>query len=213
METKNLTDAMNWRYATKAFDSSKKIPEKDFENLLEVLRLAPSSFGLQPWKFVVVANKELRQKIRKASWDQPQVTDASHLIIFTALNELNEKYLDKFIELIAKTRNQETKDLESYKDMISNSIKNMTKEQLNSWNEKQVYIALGNLLTAAATAKIDACPMEGFDRKQVDDILNLKAQGVHSVVMCAIGFRSQDDKSASLKKVRFEKKDVVIVTI
>ena len=97
--------------------------------------------------------------------------------------------------------------------MISNSIKNMTKEQLNSWNEKQVYIALGNLLTAAATAKIDACPMEGFDRKQVDDILNLKAQGVHSVVMCAIGFRSQDDKSASLKKVRFEKKDVVIVTI
>ncbi|MEK6893697.1 MAG: nitroreductase family protein, partial [Nanoarchaeota archaeon] len=77
METKNLTDAMNWRYATKAFDSSKKIPEKDFENLLEVLRLAPSSFGLQPWKFVVVANKELRQKIRKASWDQPQVTDAS----------------------------------------------------------------------------------------------------------------------------------------
>jgi nitroreductase/dihydropteridine reductase len=197
---------LNWRYATKVF-SKKKIPQKDLDELLETLRLAPSSFGLEPWKFIVVSDEKTREKLREAAWGQSQVTDASHLIVLCIRKNLDEKYVKNFIERMAKTRNTTTDSLKGYEKMLLDFVNGMTPAAIEEWSKKQVYLALGVLLTAAAQKRIDAGPMEGFNPAKFDEILGLK--DVKSTVICALGYRGED-KYAAAKKVRLDRKDAFV---
>ncbi|MEI6553386.1 MAG: NAD(P)H-dependent oxidoreductase [bacterium] len=209
-----LIEAMNWRYATKIFDSTKKLTDEQLNNLIDAVSLSASSYGLQPWKIIVVKNPELRAQIKESAWGQTQTTDSSHLIVFAIVKNVDDAYIDKFVNLVSTTRGVDTAHLEGYSQMMKGAIKTkMDKggvEAVKEWSARQAYIALGGLLTACATLKIDSCPMEGFDNKKVDEILGLNELGLESVVMCPLGYRSETDEYATYKKVRFAKEDVVI---
>lgn len=207
----DVIKALNWRYATKAFDAKKKLSDKDVETLVEALRLSPSSFGLQPWKFIVVTNPDVRAKIRAAAWNQPQVTEASHLVVFTVEKNVDDAFVDKYVADVAQTRGVSVVALKEYGDMMKGAIKARgSAEAVKNWSARQVYIALGTLLTSAAVLGIDACPMEGFDNKKVDEILGLNALGVESLAFAAIGYRANEDEVKKYKKVRFPKSEVVV---
>lgn len=205
----DILKALNWRYATKTYDSSKKISEKDLDEMLEAMRLSPSSFGLQPWKFIVVEDKELRKKIAEKAWNQSQVTEASHLIVICAKTDVSEDYIKNFIKDISKTRNISIESLKGYEDMMIGFRRNLSVDEVKNWTKKQAYISLGILLHTAAMKKIDATPMEGFSPEGVDEILNLKEKGLTSAVLCALGHRSEKDASANYKKVRHSLSTVV----
>lgn len=205
-----MNDDLNWRYATKKFDSSKKIPKQEFTELLEVLRLSPSSFGLQPWKFVIIHDPVLRKKLRPHAWDQPQVTDAGALIVFCALKSMDENYVKRYVGYVAQVRGVTKESLLDYEQKILGSLKGKTPEAISQWMKNQVNIALGVFLSECAHRKIDACPMEGFDPKKFDEILGLHKAGLESVVLCAVGYRAVDDHYASLKKVRFDRSEVIV---
>ncbi len=205
----NQIEAMNWRYATKKFDSTQHISQEQLETLLEVLRLSPSSFGLQPWKFIVISKKELQQQLLPYSFHQTQVVDCSHLIVMAAKNSMDAEYIQSYLQDTVSTRGVEEETLEGYKNMLLGFVERMNDDAIRAWGDKQVYIALGNLMTAAANMRIDSCPMEGFDKVEYDNILGLEEQGYHSVVLCPVGFRAEDDKYAHAKKVRFSKVKVV----
>ncbi len=209
MKFNNIIEALKFRYATKIFDTEKKIPEHDFNELLEVLRLAPSSYGVQPWKFIVVEDKELRSKIRSRAWNQVQVTEASHLIVLCAKKDITEKDIDNYIEDIAKTRNVDIKSLDSFKGYITSFRKGVDAHFIENWAKRQVYIALGMLLESAALKGIDTCPMEGFDPKGVDEVLGLTHSEFTSVALCNLGYRSIKDKYSGNTKVRYSKNKVI----
>jgi nitroreductase / dihydropteridine reductase len=209
MVENKIIEALNWRYATKKFDSSKKLSEKDLSELIEVLRLSASSFGLQLWKFVVVNNVQTREKIQAAAWNQSQIVDASNLIVLCAKNDFTEADVKEFIELNEKEKNLPAGSLKEFEDMLHGHRKSRDANSLKEWMKRQVYIALGKLLTASALKKIDACPMEGFDPVAVNKILDLDKKGYTSVVMCTLGHRSSEDKYASAKKVRYPAEKIV----
>ncbi len=204
-----ILDALNWRYAVKKFDPDKRIPQQMLDELLEVLRLTPSSYGLQPWKFVVVETPALREKLKAAAWNQSQITDASHLVVLCRRTDVNDAFVASYIASTATVRAVDTDSLTGLKDMITGFIKNLPTDALEHWTAKQTYIALGMLLESCALLKIDACPFEGFSKEQFDDILDLPNQQLASVVVCAIGYRSADDHYASQAKSRFPREEVI----
>ncbi len=205
----NIHDALQWRYATKQFDTTKKLTDEQISELLEDVRLSPSSFGLQPWKLIAITNPEVRLKLRAAAWGQPQVTDASHLIVFAAKTNLTEASVDEYIQLIAKTRNIEVEALSELSAMMKGSLHHRNPEQRTEWAARQAYIALGVLVAAAADAKIDVSPMEGFDPLQFNEILGLDALNLTASVIAGVGFRLATDPNATLHKVRFAKEDII----
>ncbi|MBI5421114.1 MAG: NAD(P)H-dependent oxidoreductase [Parcubacteria group bacterium] len=207
---KTILEAFTWRYATQKFDTSKKLSDEQLNTLLEVIRLSPSSFGLQPWKFIVVRNPELRVKLRGAGYDQSKITDASHLIIFAVKKNLDDKTVDTYIQSVAQVRGVAFETLKGYGDMIKQFLSSMSQEAKMEWAARQAYIALGVLITAGAVEGIDVGPMEGFDPKKFDEILGLEQMGLETKVIVAVGFRSDDDFPASLTKVRFPKEEVII---
>ncbi len=204
-----IIESLNWRYACKQFDPEKKISENDFNTILESLRLTASSYGIQPWKFVVVKNPELRAQLVGASWNQAQVKDASHLIVMCAPKNIDEKLIDAYLADIVKTRNQEVSELEGFKKMLM-SIPAKAEDWKKAWAKNQIYIALGNLLTVCAEMKIDTCPMEGFQPSKYDEILNLEKFGLTSVVVCPVGYRHADDKYQNITKVRFPLEEIIV---
>ncbi|WP_430815481.1 NAD(P)H-dependent oxidoreductase [Carboxylicivirga sp. RSCT41] len=206
----NIIEKLNWRYATKEFDVSKKLSNEQLDLLLEASNLAPSSFGLQPFSVIVIENDAIREKLKPAAWNQPQTTDASQLILFAVNTDLSEKDVDKFIQRISETRNIPAESLAEYDGMMKGFIKQMSKEDVINWQAKQAYIALGQLMVSAAVEGIDTCPMEGFDKNEFDNILGLKEKNLASVVMAAVGFRSADDKYQALPKVRKPLDELVI---
>lgn len=206
----DILESLNWRYAVKEFDSKKRVRATDLDIILEALRLTASSFGLQPWKFVVVENKELREKLVPVSWNQRQISDASHLIVFSKPKKFGEKEVKHFVKRTAEVRGVELSSLEGFEKMMTGFISRMSEADLNEWMTKQIYIALGNLLTVCATMKIDTCPIEGFSKKDYDEILGLEKHGVESVVICPIGYRSEGDKYIERPKVRFPKSEVIL---
>lgn len=206
----NIIKALEWRYATKKFNQTKKIDNETFEILLEALRLSPSSYGLQPWKFIVVKNEDIRLKIRTVGFDQPQMTEASHLIVFANKKNIDGSLVDEYVDFVSKEKNIEISKLEGLSSMIKGSFSGKSEEGLRSWASRQLYLSLGVLLTSSAVLGVDACPMEGFDSTKVDEILGLDSMGLESKVIVALGYRSEDDKSALSKKVRFPAKDVFI---
>ncbi|MDQ5911927.1 MAG: hypothetical protein QG568_140 [Patescibacteria group bacterium] len=206
----NIINALNWRYATKSFDSLKKLSDEQLDTILESMRLSASSYGLQPWKFVVVSNPETRTALRTAAWDQTQVTDASAFIVLAVRTDVDVAYVDAYMKSIADTRGMDVTALSGFADTIKGTISRRTAEQVVEWSSRQVYIALGTALTTAAQLEVDACPMEGFDEAKFDEILGLKEMNLASRVCLALGFRSIEDASASYKKVRLVKDEVVV---
>lgn len=209
MDLNQLIDALNWRYATKSFDTNRKIPEETVTLLLETMRLSASSFGLQPWKFYIIKDLEIRKKLKPVSWNQTQITDCSHLIVIAHKTSIEEKYIHNYINEISSTRGVPSESLNTYREMILGFISSINEDKAREWMAKQAYIALGTLLTACAIARIDACPMEGFDRAAYDEILGLTQEGFSAIALCPIGFRSSEDKYSNAKKVRFTKDKVI----
>lgn len=204
------TDHLHWRYAVKKFNPSKTVSETDLANLLETLRLSPSSFGLQPWKFLVIQDPDLRKKIQPLAWNQPQTVECSHLIVLCRLTEMTEAHIQDFIRQTAAVQGVTEEKLAPYKQMILNFIAALNPEAKTQWMKLQVYLALGMLLSECAHQKIDACPMEGFDAKKLDELLGLAQKGLQSVVLCPIGYRDPSDKYAAFSKVRRSAQDVLI---
>jgi nitroreductase len=205
----NSIEALNWRYATKQFDATKKLTNEQKDIVTESLRLAPSSYGLQPWTFFIVTNPEIRAKLREAAYGQSQVTDASEVVVFTVPKVLDDALVDRYMESIAETRSIPVDSLKGMVDMIKGMLAGLSPEARIAWAMRQVYIALGTMLTTLAHESIDACPMEGFNPSQFDEILGLPEQGLTTAVIATIGFRSSDDKYATAPKVRFAKDQVI----
>ena len=207
----HLLEQLQWRYATKKFDAAKKISAADWATLEEALRLTPSSGGLQPWKFIVVTDPAIRSKLLPASYGQSQIVDASHLVVFAARKNFGEADVDALIRHTAALRGVPVESLAQFRGMLLGGIvQSMDEKTRDQWARNQAYIALGNLLTSAALLGIDACPMEGFDRNQYDEILGLKAKGYASAVIATLGYRSPEDKYAGAPKVRFPKEEVFV---
>lgn len=206
----SLIEKLNWRYATKKFDSTKKLSPAQLDELLQAVHLSPSSAGLQSYKVVVVNDPATREKLREAAYGQPQITDASQLIVFAAEANLDSEYVKNHIDHVAKLRGIDRVNLEGYEQMINGNVNSMNEEQRTNWAKRQAYIALGVLLTSAAELGIDACPMEGFSAPQFDEILGLKEKGLTTAVIAAIGFRAEDDGYSKLVKVRKPEEEMFI---
>ena len=210
MTNQQLLDALNWRYATKIFDATKKIPADTWKTLEQSLVLTPTSYGLQPYQFLVVNNPARRAELLPHSWGQKQVVDASHFVVFTARTEMKESDVDKLIKRTADVRKLPANALDAYRGMMLGDVVNGPRgKTAHEWATRQTYIALGNLMTCAALVGVDTCPMEGLAPAEYDKILNLKGSGYATVVACALGYRAANDKYAGLAKVRYETKDVV----
>jgi nitroreductase len=204
-----LLEQLNWRYATKQFDPSRKIPAADWATLEEALLLSPSSVGLQPWKFLVIDDPILRATLQPASYGQSQIVDASQLVVLATKPDLNEEDVDAHVARIAEVRGLQVADLAALKGMAMGIVTGRSADQRREWAFNQTYIALGNLITSAALLGIDACPMEGFSREEYDKILGLSEQGLASAAVVTLGYRSADDKYATAAKVRFPLETVI----
>jgi nitroreductase len=200
---------LNWRYATKQFDSTKKLSAEQLDMLCEALRLAPSSFGLQPWKFYCITDEAVRNQMREMSYGQSQVTDASALFVICGRVGMNEGDVEKYVADIAQTRGVSLESLAEYKSMMIGSVNSKNEQERDSWCARQAYIALGFLLSCAAQHHIDACPMEGFDAAAVTKLIGADADGYVAYAYCTVGYRSEEDKYAHAKKVRFPIDQVV----
>ena len=210
MEKNSLIQALNWRYATKVFDVNKKLSSEQVSLIKEALRLSPSSFGLQGWKFLHIVDAEKRQLLRQAAYDQSQVTDASDLFVLAVPTKYGMPEVDHYIEKTAAVRGMKVEDLASFRGMMQGYLSSKSSEATTEWLKRQVYIAIGVAMTVCAANQIDSCPMEGFDNQKVDEILGLKELGLTSVLMLPVGFRSPDDKYQGLLKVRFDTSEVVL---
>lgn len=210
MNAEQILNQLQWRYATKKFNPNKKIAAADWQALEQSLVLSPSSFGMQPWKFFVVENSETRQEILPHAWGQKQVVDASHLVVLAIKLGVDGSDVERQAARMAEVQQVPTEKLSGYEDTVKSFLKDPPFPfEVNSWSTRQVYLALGMLLHSAAALEIDSCPMEGFVPKECDRILGLPEQGYHSVVLCALGYRAEDDKAAERAKVRFPTSEVV----
>lgn len=198
----SLLDALNWRYATKRYDASRIIPQETFQLLMESIRLTPSSYGMQPIKILHIESPELREKIKPIAWNQQQVVDASHLLVFCYQTNPGEQEVKEHVERMATTRQKPVESLEGFQKHVIQALDGMGEEKREIWTSKQTYIALGQLLLACAMERIDATPMEGFDAQALNELLQLPAKGYKASLLCPLGFRHLDDPYASLTKVR-----------
>lgn len=205
-----IIDSLNWRYATKSFDTAKKLTDLQLDDLLSAVQLAPSSFGLQPYQVIVVKNQEVKEKLKAAAYGQVQLTEASHIFVFAIEKNYSAKHVDAFVANIAKIRGVAVEDLKAYADVMKGTVNSRSAEALDVWNSRQAYIGLGILLETAALSNIDACPMEGFDNAKFDEILGLDAKNLHAVVIAPVGFRSAEDAYQHYTKVRKSKEDLFI---
>lgn len=198
----SLIEDLNWRYATKRMNGQ-KVPQEKVDQILEAIRLAPTSFGLQPFTVLVIENEELRKTIQPVAYNQPQIFEASHLLVFAAWTDITEQQIDAFMADTAKERGIDVANLAGYKNVITGTVERLTPEQRSNWATKQAYIAFGIGLAAAAELKVDATPMEGFDAVGLDTVLGLQAKGLHAVTIMPLGYRDEaNDPLAQAKKVR-----------
>lgn len=211
MAPPELLAALNWRYATKSFDPSKKIPADAWSALEESLVLTPSSFGLQPWKFLVIEDKALRESLVPYAWNQRQVADCSHLVVMTVPKELGEDHIDANIARMVEVRGGTADALLGFRNMVA-AFRSQLAEQggLTNWAKLQSYIALGQFMLAASLLGIDTCPMEGFVHEKFDEALGLAKEGYTTAVLCPAGYRAEGDRFATLPKMRFKKEDVIV---
>ncbi|WNJ18782.1 NAD(P)H-dependent oxidoreductase [Pontibacter sp. G13] len=206
-----LIDHLNWRYATKRFDNTKKVSEADLATMQEAIRLSASSFGLQPYKVIVVEDADLKAKLLPASWNQPQIVEASHLFVFAAQTHVTPADIDAYLTLKANSMGISVEDLKGYGDFMKDKIGQREQADIQDWNSRQAYIALGNLLAAAGELKVDACPMEGFEVDQYNEILGLNEQGLSAVSVVPVGYRSEEDATQNAPKVRKPAEELFVV--
>lgn len=207
----SLLAQLNWRYATKKFDPSKKIAADVWSALEQALILTPSSFGLQPWKFIVITDLAVRQKLVPVSWNQSQPADCSHHVVFAVRKAVGEAEVDRFIDSIVTVRGVPKESLKSYRDMMAGFASKAAKEGwVREWGIRQLYIALGNFMTSAAVLGVDTCPMEGLSPADYDRILGLDGTEFETIVACAAGYRATDDKHATTAKVRFPAGEMIL---
>lgn len=207
--TNRYLEDLNWRYAAKKFDSTKKVSQQDLDTILSAAQLSASSYGLQPYKILVIQDKETREKLKLASWNQSQITDASHLLVIANKVDFDGSLVDDYIQRVATTRNIPLESLDKYGAFVKSGITSMPAEQKAIWTAKQTYIVLANILSAAANLRIDNCPMEGFEAQKYNEILDLDNQGLNASVIVTIGYRAQDDQTQHQPKVRTSKKDLI----
>ena len=205
-----LEAALRNRYATKQFDPDRKISQDQWSALRQTLVMAPSSFGLQPWRFLVIRNPEIRARLREVSWNQSQLTDADRLVVVTTRTDLDASDLDRWITCLAAAQGKTPEDLAPYRGMIEGFTSQMDARAKQNWNTRQCYIALGQLMASAAMMGIDTCPLEGIDPAAYDRILGLEGGGYATAVACAIGYRASDDAYASMPKARFAEAEVIV---
>jgi nitroreductase len=204
-----LLSLLNWRYAAKRM-TGEKLPQEKLDNILESIRLSASSIGFQPYNIIVIEDKELQEKIKPIAFGQPQITEASHLLIFAAWQNISLEQIDNYIDQIVKIRNVSPESLSTIKDYLLNMVNNSEEQNFN-WAARQAYIALGTGLIAAAAEKIDATPMEGFNPADLDQLLGLKEQGLRSLAILALGYRdTENDWLLPMTKVRTEKDKLFI---
>ncbi|NET37588.1 MAG: NAD(P)H-dependent oxidoreductase [Cyanothece sp. SIO1E1] len=201
---------LQWRYATKQFDPTQKIPDDVWAVLEQSLVLAPSSFGLQPWKFFVIRNPDIRSKLVEYSWKQTQVVDASHLVVLAIKKDVDDSDVDRYVGRMSEVQGVPAESLEGFANVVKGFLENPPYPlDKNEWATRQVYIALAQYMTCAAMLGVDTCPMEGFVPAKYDEILGLNGQGYTTVVVCPAGYRAADDKYASKPKVRYPKEAVI----
>jgi nitroreductase len=203
ISTDAILAALHWRYATKKFDPTRKLSEEEWGKLEQALILSPSSYGLQPYRFIVVTDPEVRKNLRAQAYGQPQITDCSHLVVFAARTEITADDVDRHLARISEVRGVELAHLEKLRHSITGDLVTGARHAVaDHWSARQAYLALGNLIAVAAISSIDVCPMEGFSPKGFNEVLNLGAQGLSAVVLGAVGHRAADDGAANVPKVR-----------
>ena len=206
----SIIDSLSWRYAVKKMTGNKVSQEK-VNTLMDAIQLSASGFGLQPYQIFIVEDAELKAKIQPIAYGQPQIVESSHLLIMAAWNEVTAAHIDAYMDLIAETRGMSVSDLGDFKGAIAGSMKYKSKEQQAEWADRQVYLAMGTALAAAAELKIDTTPMEGFMPAKLDELLGLEAKGLHSVLILAIGERDEaTDYMVKVKKVRTPKSELYV---
>jgi nitroreductase len=202
-------EKLNWRYATKKMDPTKKIPKEKLERILDAIRLAPTSSGLQPFEVLNITSAELRDKIRKVAWDQSQVTEASHLLVFAAWDNYTDARINAVYDNINRERGVVNEGLEAYRQRLLSTYPKRDEQTNYEHAARQAYIAFGFALAAAAVEQVDSTPMEGFEPEKVDEILGLRARGLRSVLLLPLGFRdANNDWLVNLKKVRRARKEL-----
>jgi nitroreductase len=200
-----LLTQLNWRYAVKRFDPTRTIDDATWQAIEQAMILTPSSYGLQPWKFVVVTDKAIKAQLPAISWNQKQPEDCSHMVVLAAKESMDSAYVDTFMQSVVTTRGLPEDAMSGYRKVLVSTIEKM--ESHLDWNARQVYIALGQLLMAAAMLGVDTCPMEGIVSTEYDKVLGLSGSGYTTIVACAVGYRHPEDKVA--KKVRFEPSNII----
>ncbi len=208
ISSEQLLNQLQWRYAVKRFDATRKIDPQTWQALEASLVLTPSSYGLQPWRFIVITDADLKSKLPAISWNQQQPQDCSHMVVMAARRMVDVEYIDRFMNSVESQRQLPSGAMNGYRNMLVSTI-GQTEGQHLDWNARQVYIALGQILLAAALLGVDACPMEGIDRTSYDRILELDQSEYTSVVACALGYRHPEDRQAQAKKVRFSSDEVI----
>ena len=206
----NFIKNANWRYATKKFDATKKISEQDLATLKEAVRLSASSYGLQPYRVLIIETSELRAKLQPAAWGQSQVVDASHLFVFANITNFGETEIDAYFKDLTETREIPIEAVQGYADFMKSKVLPLPIEAKNTWTAKQTYLALGNLLNVAAELEIDVTPIEGFETAKFNEILGLDKLGLNAAVVAAIGYRHAEDATQYYAKVRKSNEELFI---
>ncbi|MEZ6133652.1 MAG: NAD(P)H-dependent oxidoreductase [Pirellulaceae bacterium] len=205
-----LLEQLTWRYAVKRFDADRKIDDATWQAIERALVLTPSSYGLQPWRFIVITDEATKAKLPAISWNQKQPQDCSHMVVLAAKETMDADYVDSFMSSVVRTRSLQVDAMSGYRQVLVSTIEKMDSHL--DWNARQVYIALGQLMIAAAMLGIDTCPMEGIVASEYDALLGLEDTGYKTVVGCAVGYRHTEDPQATAKKVRFDT-DTIITRI
>ncbi|MBR9758397.1 MAG: NAD(P)H-dependent oxidoreductase [Algicola sp.] len=206
-----IIDQLEWRYATKAFDPERLLPKEKVATVLQAFNLTATSYGLQPIKLVVVSDKALQATLVDYSMNQKQIAQASHVLVFCIETNVDKAFVAEYFERVHKIRHTDKQILKPFKDFLVDDFENKTQQAIEAWATNQAYLALGNIMTVCALEAIDACPMEGFEPEQYDQLLNLKEKGLKSVLLLPIGYRAANDMFSNFKKVRRPLTDSVII--
>ena len=206
----NTLESLNWRYATKKFDANRTLTDVQVDQLLEAGNLAASSYGLQPYKLLVIKNQDLQDQLVAHSYNQRQVADASHVIVIAARTDVNADYISAYSDRVEKTRGLDAGAMDASKDVMLGTIGKLSPEDLFQWSAKQTYIVLGTMMAAAAQMEIDTCPMEGFVPAKYDELLDLESKNLRSVLVLPVGYRAEDDAAQHQKKVRLPLDEIVV---
>ncbi|PWL37429.1 NAD(P)H-dependent oxidoreductase [Flagellimonas aquimarina] len=207
----NVLENRTWRYATKKFDSTKKVSDSDLEILLEATRLSASSYGLQPYHVFVIESQEIKEQLKPVSWGQSQLTDASHIIVFANITDFGEELMDDYLNNVSTTRNIPSEGLKGYSDFMKSKLLDLPEDTKGVWTARQAYIAFSNMMQAASELKIDTCPMEGFESEAYNEILGLSEKNLNASVVLAVGYRSDEDETQHYAKVRKSKEELFTI--